>query len=266
MIPQARLSGEILGSNVPTASSASTSNVSTAPGSTASQLRSPTADKHKVLSSTLQSPPAGQPNPLDLIMEVMKKEMSGNPQAFLQGQAQKDIIRPGMLPQGHMKNEKGGVPGGSPRFPTPGPTMEMLMAIMQREVAAAQIQAQVAALHAAHAQAQAQASQTAAPHKPTVSVAASVSQPVRAPLTGSQIAQLQAQARATTQPTMRSPLPPVSTVMPISSGAPPMPNQIRPQNEVQTKVQSTPQQPPRPQAPPVKSPQNQVQVCLNVIQ
>ena len=264
MMPQARPPGEVLSSNnAAPPGSAGITNTSVPPTSTSSQLRSPTADKHKVLSSTLQSPPASQPNPLDLIMEVMKKEISGNPQAFLQGQVQKDLIGPGVLPQAPIKNEKS-APGVPPRFPTPGPTMEMLMAIMQREVAAAQIQAQVAALHAAHAQAQVQVSHSTAAHNSQASLATTVSQQIRPPLTGSRIAQLQAQARATPQPALRSPLPPVSTMMSINTGSPAMPNQIRPPNDVQPTVRPTTQQQLRPQAPPpVASSQNQRQVCMS---
>ena len=264
MTPQARSSGEVLSSrNLPAPTSIGIPNPSIPVDPSTSQLRSPTADKHKVLSSTLQSPAVSQPSPLDLVMEVMKKEVSGNAQGFLQGQSQKDFVRPGILPEVPVtvKREK----GDPTRFPTPGPTMEMLMAIMQREFAAAQIQAQVAALHAAHAQAhQAQVSQTVTAHNPSISVAASVPQSARPPVTGSQIAQLQAQARATVQTApLRSSLLPVNTIMPTTSlGTPPISNQLKSPIDVPSAGQLASQHP-RPQVSSVSSPQGQVvEVCM----
>ena len=235
MMPQVRPSPEMLSpTSLPTSGAVGISNSSVPPGPSPSRLKSPTADKHKILSSTLQSPPASQPSPLDLIMEVMKKEMSTNPQGLLQGQVPKDAVaRHGVIPQTAVKSEKGGPSGASHRLPTPGPTMEMLMAIMQREVAAAQIQAQVAALHAAHAQAQAQASQVGS--KGTSNVATPVPHSVRPPLTGSQIGQLQSQAKPSQVASVQSTLPPVSTVMPAASSFPaPTPNQIKSSNEINT--------------------------------
>ena len=234
MIPQVRPSPEVPSPiSVPTSTAVGISNSSVPPGPSPSRLKSPTADKHKILSSTLQSPPASQPSPLDLIMEVMKKEMSTNPQGLLQGQVPKDaVVRHGVIPQTGVKSEKGGPSGASLRLPTPGPTMEMLMAIMQREVAAAQIQAQVAALHAAHAQAQAQASQVSS--KGTSNLATSVPQNVHPSPTGSQIGQLQSQAKPPVT-SVKATLPPVSTVMPAVSSLPaPIPNQMKSSNEVNT--------------------------------
>ena len=93
-------------------------------------IRSQAPDK---VLNTLQkshiNPTAHTSQSLDMIMEIMKKELATNHQS---GQAATQPARP---PQ-----------------PQPGPTMEMLMTIMQREMAAAQIQAHVAALHAAQAQ------------------------------------------------------------------------------------------------------------------
>ena len=235
MMPQVRPSSEMLSpTSLPTSAAVGISNNSLPPGPSTSRLKSPTADKHKVLSSTLQSPPASQPSPLDLIMEVMKKEMSTNPQGLLQGQVPKDTaVRHGVIPQPGAKSEKGGPPGASLRLPTPGPTMEMLMAIMQREVAAAQIQAQVAALHAAHAQAQAQASQVS--NKGTSNLTTSVPQNVRPSLTGSQIGQLQSQVKPPQVTSVKATLPPVGTVMPAVSSLPaPIPNQMKSSNEITT--------------------------------
>ncbi len=167
------------------------------------QLRGPVGGHPK----PAQGPAGNQMNPLDLIAEVMKKEAAANPQALLQGQPQKDV-KPGVLPSSSQaQNEKA---ASQLRFPIPGPTMEMLIAIMQREVAAAQIQAQVAAMHAAHAQAQVQ---EAAGQKAAVSA-------VRPTLTEAQVAQLQPSAppAPAAQPApVRAPLPPVSTVMPVNS-------------------------------------------------
>ena len=192
-------------------------------GHSSPRLQSPTADKHKILSSTLQSPPVSQPNPLDLIMEVMKKEMNTNSEGTPQGQLSKDT-RYGVKPQTGISSEKGGPPGPSVRLPTPGPTMEMLMAIMQREVAAAQIQAQVAALHAAHAQVQAQASQVVG-GKVAGNPVTSVSQVTRPAFAAPDMRH--AQAKLAQAEPVKPTLPPVSTVMPTTPVPPPISIQVK---------------------------------------
>ncbi len=105
------------------------------------QQRSPTSEKHKVLTSSLQSPTANtQTQQLEMIMEIMRRELAAGQQQQVQANIKKE-----------------GIPNNDQvRPPAPGPTMEMLIAIMQREMAAAQaMQLQAAALQAAHANAQA---------------------------------------------------------------------------------------------------------------